>query len=47
MVRPLRIQYKGVFYHLTARGNDRKRIFFSKGDYEKFKKYFVWFLGLW
>ncbi len=39
MARPLRIQYNGAFYHITARGNDRKKIFFSKGDYEKFKEY--------
>ena len=39
MARPLRIEYKGAFYHITARGNERKRIFFSKADYEKFKDY--------
>jgi REP element-mobilizing transposase RayT len=38
MARPLRIEYKGAFYHITARGNERKRIFFSKADYEKFSK---------
>ena len=37
MARPLRIEYKGAFYHITARGNERKRIFFSKADYDKFK----------
>ena len=25
MARPLRIEYKGAFYHITARGNERKR----------------------
>ena len=30
MARPLRIEYEGAFYHVTARGNERKRIFFSK-----------------
>jgi len=39
MARPLRIEYKGAFYHITARGNERKRIFFSKVDYDKFKDY--------
>jgi len=39
MARPLRIQYKGAFYHITARGNERKRIFFSNSDYDKFKDY--------
>jgi REP element-mobilizing transposase RayT len=39
MARPLRIEYEGAFYHITSRGNDRKRIFFSKSDYSKFKSY--------
>ena len=39
MARPLRIEYKGAFYHITARGNERRRIFFSKADYDKFKDY--------
>ncbi len=39
MARALRIEYEGAFYHITARGNERKRIFFSKADYEKFKDY--------
>ena len=37
MARPVRIEYEGAFYHITARGNERKRIFFSKADYDKFK----------
>jgi len=39
MARPLRIEYEGAFYHVTARGNERKRIYYSKADYEKFKAY--------
>jgi len=39
MARPLRIEYKGAFYHVTARGNERRRIYYSKTDYEKFKAY--------
>jgi putative transposase len=39
MARALRIEYEGAFYHVTSRGNDRKRIFFSKSDYSKFKSY--------
>ena len=27
MARPLRIEYEGAFHHITARGNERKRIF--------------------
>jgi putative transposase len=36
MARPLRIEYEGAFYHITARGNERKSIFLSRADYEKF-----------
>ena len=39
MTRPLRIEYEGAVYHVTARGNERAKIFFSKTDYEKFKAY--------
>ncbi|MCP4553752.1 MAG: transposase [Bacteroidetes bacterium] len=41
MARPLRIEYKGAFYHITSRGNDRQDIFFSKSDYKKFKDYLI------
>lgn len=36
MARPLRIEFEGAVYHVTARGNERKKIFFTKADYEKF-----------
>ncbi|NVL90057.1 MAG: transposase [Desulfobacterales bacterium] len=39
MARPLRIEYEGAFYHVTARGNERRRIYYCKADYEKFKTY--------
>jgi len=39
MARPLRIQYEGAFYHITARGNERKKIFLNTTDYDKFKEY--------
>ena len=39
MARPLRIGYEGAFCHVTARGNERRRIYFTKSDYEKFKEY--------
>jgi len=32
MARPLRLQYPGAFYHVTARGNERKPIFRSEKD---------------
>ena len=41
MARPLRIEYEGACYHVTARGNDRKKIFFSPRDYERFREYLV------
>lgn len=39
MARPLRITYPGAFYHVTARGNERKKIFLSQADYRKFLSY--------
>jgi REP element-mobilizing transposase RayT len=39
MARPLRIIYPGAFYHVTSRGNEKKDIFKSKRDREKFLDY--------
>ena len=39
MARPLRVEYEGAFFHVTSRGNERKEIFSSAEDYEKFKTY--------
>ncbi len=39
MARPLRIEYPGAFYHITARGNERKDVFKSARDREKFLSY--------
>jgi len=39
VARPLRIEYEGALYHVTARGNERGKIFFTKTDYLKFKEY--------
>jgi putative transposase len=39
MARPLRIQYPGAFYHITARGNERKDIFRDERDGERFLGY--------
>ncbi len=39
MARPLRITYPGAFYHITSRGNERKNVFKSKRDREKFFEY--------
>ena len=39
MARPVRIEYEGAFYHVTSRGNERKKIFYSRQDCDKFKTY--------
>jgi len=39
VARPLRITYPGAFYHVTARGNERKAVFRSTRDREKFLEY--------
>ncbi len=39
MARPLRITYPGAFYHVTSRGNERKAVFKSNRDREKFLEY--------
>lgn len=36
MPRPLRIQYPGALYHITARGNEKRDIFLDNGDRRKF-----------
>src|SRR6266566_3358763 len=36
MARPLRLEYPGAVWHLTARGNERKPIFRSARDYLRF-----------
>ncbi|MDP2269071.1 MAG: transposase, partial [Deltaproteobacteria bacterium] len=39
MARPLRIEYPGAFYHITARGNEQKDIFRDDKDRERFLGY--------
>ena len=36
MARPLRLEYPGAIYHVTARGNERRAIFHGDGDRERF-----------
>jgi REP element-mobilizing transposase RayT len=36
MSRPLRIQYPHAHYHICCRGNERRRLFWEKKDYERF-----------
>lgn len=39
MARPLRIEYEGAFYHVVQRGIERKNIFASDRDKERFLSY--------
>jgi len=39
MARPLRIQGEGLLYHITSRGDNRKKIFISDNDFNKFLEY--------
>ncbi len=39
MARPLRLEFEGAFYHVTARGNERKNIYSAQRDYQKFLEY--------
>ncbi len=36
MARPLRIEFAGALYHITARGNERRSIFFCDEDRLRF-----------
>jgi REP element-mobilizing transposase RayT len=36
MSRPLRIEYDGALYHITARGNEKNPIYRGERDYQKF-----------
>lgn len=39
MARPLRITYPGAYYHVTSRGNEKRDVFKSQKDREKFLSY--------
>lgn len=39
MTRSLRIEYAGAYYHITSRGNERKNIFKTNKDRDKFLSY--------
>jgi putative transposase len=41
MARPYRLQGEGILYHLTSRGDDRKKIFLSEFDFERFIEYII------
>ncbi len=36
MARPIRIEYEGAVYHVTIRGNERKAMFKTDADRERF-----------
>ena len=36
MGRPIRIEYKGALYHITSRGNERRKIFLDEKDRTQF-----------
>lgn len=36
MARPLRIEFAGALYHVTARGNDRQNIYLDDDDRREF-----------
>src|SRR5438067_761716 len=36
MARPLRIEFSGAWYHVSARGNERRAIFRSEADRRRF-----------
>ena len=39
MSRPYRLQGEGLLYHITSRGDDRKKIFLNETDFRKFLEY--------
>ena len=39
MARPYRLQSEDCCYHVTSRGDDRKKIFISEYDFAKFIEY--------
>ncbi len=41
MARPYRLQGANCFYHITSRGDDKKRIYISEYDYKKFLEYLL------
>ncbi|MBI5753042.1 MAG: transposase [Hydrogenophilales bacterium] len=42
MARPLRIEFPGAIYHVTSRGNARRKIFLDDSDRETFLSTLAW-----
>ena len=36
MARPVRMDFPDTFYHVLSRGNERRNIFYNRGDYSRF-----------
>jgi hypothetical protein len=32
MARPLRLEFDGTFYHITSRGNEKRKVFLDDRD---------------
>jgi REP element-mobilizing transposase RayT len=45
MARPYHLQAENCLYHITSRGDDRKKIFLSETDFEKFLEYINGYAG--
>ena len=41
MARPLKIKYEGAFSPIKARGNEWKKSFFTRSEYDKFELYYL------
>jgi REP element-mobilizing transposase RayT len=41
MARPCRLQGENCFYHITSRGDNRKKIFISNYDFKQFLEYLL------
>ncbi|MEA3329039.1 MAG: transposase [Candidatus Omnitrophota bacterium] len=41
MARPYRLQTEDCFYHITSRGDNKKKIYVSEYDYKKFLEYIL------
>jgi len=44
MARPLRVQFRNGWYHVTARGNNRHRIYFDERDRRHFLELLLSFI---
>jgi REP element-mobilizing transposase RayT len=38
MGRPLRIEYAGTLYHITSKGNQRRKMFLDDADRKQFSE---------